>query len=95
MVSRVTGRRYDDVNVVFVDALTHMVCDLAGNEYRELGDGTWIAAGVTAEGALRYSWTYAHAGGVVLKPLGQLIGGTWIDLVTGARMPEPRERAWA
>ena len=38
MKSPVTGRAYEDVDVVFVNAFAHTVSDLEGTVYRELRD---------------------------------------------------------
>ena len=95
MISRITGQEYGDVNIAFVDSATHLVLDHQGVGYCELEDCTWIIDGDVEGGALRYSWTYAHAGGVVLKPLCQLIGGVWVDLITGEEVPTASKRAYA
>ena len=95
MISPVTGRTYDDVDVVFVDSFAHTVSDLEGTVYRELQDRSRIGSRGGEDAALRYSWHYAHAGGVFLKPFCELVDGAWVNLLTGVEEPQVSERSFS
>lgn len=95
MRSTITGRTYQEVRVIFLDAATHTASDLEGTVYRELEDRSWIGRSGGTDMPLRYLWHYAHAGGVVLKPFAELVDGEWVNLLTGKREPDVAERRFA
>ena len=84
-----------EVDVKFADAATHAFIGLDGTVFRELEDRTWIGRRGGADGTVRYSRHYAHAGGIKLKPACELVDGAWRDVLTGEPWPDPVERAWA